>query len=685
MTERSVPAGRAWTVEDILTTEELARRPSRAPDHAAEAAALGALAQGMVEAPREVLQRLAEAALWLCGAESAGVSVAERDGDEDIFRWRATAGVYGRWVGGTMPRAFSPCGAVVERDRTLLMADPARYYPYIDDLGAPIAEVLLVPFYRGGVAVGTVWLVSHTGERRFDGEDARMTASLARFAGAASGVLARVDAAEQYRHLFESIDEAFCVIEMIFDAAGRAVDYRFLETNPAFERHCGLADAAGRTIRQLVPDLEEVWFERYGRVARTGEPIRFEDRGVAMGGLWWNAYAFRIGGAGSRRVGILFSDITARKRDEQELRASDRRKDEFLATLAHELRNPLAPIRNGLTLLRAGDEVVQRDELLEMMERQLGQMVHLVDDLLDVSRVTTGKVTLRSERVPVGRIIDAAIETSRPSIEQFQHSLAVTQAAEELWVDADPTRLAQVLTNLLNNAAKYTPRRGRIAVEAAAEGDEVVLRVVDDGIGIAADMLPRVFDLFTQVGRSLESAHGGLGIGLSLARKLVEMHGGTVSVASAGLGCGSTFAVRLPRAARPAESATPACAGGAAALVPRRILVVDDNVDGAETLATLLSLLGHTTRTAFNGLTALEAAARMRPDVVLLDIGLPGMNGYEVAARLCEAEPPRPLLVAITGWGSDEDRRRAAMAGFDHHLTKPVDPEQVTALLACLE
>jgi signal transduction histidine kinase/DNA-binding response OmpR family regulator len=359
------------------------------------------------------------------------------------------------------------------------------------------------------------------------------------------------------------------------------------------------------------------------------------------------------------------------------IQEADHRKDEFLAMLAHELRNPLAPIRTGLDLLAlAGAD----PDVVSPMRRQVVHLAHLVDDLLDVSRITRGTIDLRVQEVDVTKIVAGAVETSRPLIEARGHDLSVSLPSGPLRVKGDPVRLTQVLTNLLNNAAKYTPDRGSVSVSAEEEGGEVVLRICDTGSGIAPDMLPRVFDLFVQADRSLDRAQGGLGIGLTLVRRLVEMHGGTVQAFSEGLGMGSELVVRLPAVAaergevpeQSPETEESSMSDGESAA--RRVLVVDDNADAAGTLAMLLRLGGHEVRVAHDGNAALEAARPFAPEVVLLDIGLPGLDGYEVARRMrSRPETAGALLVAVSGYGQEEDRRRSREAGFDHHLIKPVD------------
>ncbi len=378
-------------------------------------------------------------------------------------------------------------------------------------------------------------------------------------------------------------------------------------------------------------------------------------------------------------------DITERKQMEQALRESDRRKDEFLATLAHELRNPLAPIGNVLALMRMRSSMGEAElaHVRELIGRQVHTLVRLVDDLLDVSRITHGGIELRKERIRLADTVRAALDTSAPLVEAGEHRLAVELPAEPVWLEADPIRLAQVFSNLLNNAAKYTPRGGRIELRAEVEGDSVRVRVADTGIGIAPDIMPRIFELFVQGDRSLERTRGGLGVGLTLVRQFVQLHGGTVHAHSEGEGRGSVFTVRLPVC--PGREGNAGVPGGAAPLARgggRRILVVDDNVDSAETLKELLRGFGNEVRTAYDGVEAVSAAADFEPDVVLLDIGLPKMNGYDVARRLRQQKRGRDLvLVALTGWGQEEDRRRSREAGYDHHLVKPVDLGSLQELL----
>jgi len=378
----------------------------------------------------------------------------------------------------------------------------------------------------------------------------------------------------------------------------------------------------------------------------------------------------------------------ARRRQADEHTAADRRKDQFLAMLAHELRNPLAPIRNAVELMHRVDAPDPSFEAArEMVERQVKHLAHLVDDLLDVSRLTQGDIRLRQEPVDLAKVVERAMEATRPLIESRNHQLTAEIPAQPIRIEADAARVEQVVTNVLNNAAKYTMPGGHIWLQVDKEGDQAVVRVRDNGIGVPPDVLDRVFEPFVQSDGSLAHTEGGLGIGLTLVRSLVEMHGGTVEAHSPGLGQGSEFIVRLPlrpegglAAPEPAVSRE---TSPFTAARPVRVLVVEDNIDAAESLATLLRLWGHDVRVVHDGLDAVDAARSYLPEVVLLDIGLPGLDGYQVAERLC-VEPglENTLLVAMTGYGQPEDRRRSAEAGIHHHFVKPVEPFVLRNLLA---
>nr|WP_303652856.1 PAS domain-containing protein [Paludisphaera mucosa] len=760
---------------------------------------------------------------------------------------------------------------------------------------------------------------------------------------------------ERYRTLFGSIDEGFCVIEMIYDEAGKAVDYLVLEANPAFATQTGIPDIVGKRMRDLIPNHDDHWFETYGQVAATGEPVRFVNQAQQMGGVWFDVYAFPVEGRESHKVAVLFKNITEAVLAEQErerlllslkneraklaaviqnapafictlrgpdhvfelanrlyyemvgdreligktvreafpevegqgffelldqvhrsgdpfvgkempimlrrrdtgatekrmlnfvyqptyeadgeisglfvhgvdvtdmvnareavrdsearfrqladampqavwaakadgtidyfnrkwreygsypegvlgdarwariihpddlertraawqesvrtgrpfeieyrlrrsadgrhrwhlgralpiedsrgrivrwfgtntdvddvkrlseaLKQADRRKDEFLATLAHELRNPLAPIRNGLQILGFKPPEDLAAGTIDMMTRQLGHMVHLIDDLMDVARVGSGKITLRRTRVTLQSVAAGAIEASRQIIDASGHTLTAAIPPEPIPLDADPTRLTQVIANLLNNAAKYTEHGGRIELTVRREGGEAVVSVRDTGVGIDPEMLPRVFDMFTQVDGSLGRSQGGLGIGLTIVKRLVEMHGGRIEARSDGAGRGSEFVVHLPLAAGAVEAVAADGPGdgrpdreGRGAPGAIRVLVVDDNRDSANSLSRLLSLDRHDVHTAYDGAQALAEASAFPPDLILLDLGLPDRNGYEVAAEL-RANPDfrETMIIALTGWGQPEDRRRTREAGFDHHLVKPVDVEILRSILA---
>lgn len=816
---------------DVVATSELWHRPKRLPDFESENRALLSLVKAMSESPSGVFQKLVTCALELCRAGSAGISVCESHEGADFVRWRATAGSFSKYVGKSFPLECSPCGAALGQNSPALMQDPARIFSCFQNLSPAVGEILFVPFAEGPTSTGLIWVIAHDDDTHFDSEDVRVLTSLT---GIATNAIASLDHAraaetsvaqlreseEYFRTLFNSMDAGFCIVEVLFSLQGSASDYRFLQMNPAFVKHSGLTNAIGRTMRELAPEHEEFWYDTYGLVATTGEPVRFTSESKALG-RWFDVYAFRIDDSAKRRVAILFSDVTERKRSEALLRASeeqrrlaldagelgawnidpntktltsdsrfrlifngstdpisyeeafarihaddrerirrdveaaiqpenpapyeaeyrvvrldgtvrwvyakgrasfggigserrltsfdgtvvditdrknmenelrriaaelsdaDHRKNEFLAMLAHELRNPLAPIRNALMVIQHSRGNLQAVQTAtDIMNRQVDHMVRLVDDLLDVSRITSGKIELRMEPIDIATVIRQAIESSRPLALAARHDVTLQLPNLPVIVNADAVRLAQVFGNLLNNACKYSEPGGKIHVTANQQGDYVLVSVKDTGVGIEAPMLPKIFELFTQIDQSLERSQGGLGIGLSLVKSLIELHGGTVTALSEGLGHGSEFIVRLPIAVTDAALDDSHDPDVVASLQSIRILVVDDNRDSASTLEMLLRLQKNETRLAYDGEEAIAIAEEFRPDVLLLDIGLPKLNGYEVARRIRTMPWGRQMiLVALTGWGQEEDRRKSKDAGFDGHIVKPVDHIELKALL----
>ena len=461
--------------------------------------------------------------------------------------------------------------------------------------------------------------------------------------------------------------------------------YRLLGFEPGV---LGVAEAG--FLAYIHPDDKQpICADWLGRIAR-GEPFESEFRVVRPDGTvrllhTWNDFQRDAAGKPTRMRGTC-QDITEQTRAEQELRDADRRKDEFLAMLSHELRNPLAPILNAVEILNQTgiDDYEVMSKYRTVIARQVQHMKRLLDDLLDVSRVSQGKIQLQKQSVELGGLLLQAVEVSRPLIADKRQQLSVALALDMLPLHADPTRVVQVFANLLNNAAKYTDPGGHITLTVGVEGREAVVKVRDDGTGMTADLLPHAFDLFVQETRSLDRSQGGLGIGLTMVRTLVKMHGGTVRAFSDGPGHGSEFVVRLPLAVPPAvpearEAPVSAKIGTGSAL---RVLVVDDNADAAQALQHLLKLLGHDVMMAHDGPGALAVAAQLRPDLVLLDIGLPGMDGYAVAERLRAAGHEKASLVALTGYAQDDDLRRSSNAGFDRHMVKPVDVGALRRLTA---
>jgi PAS domain S-box-containing protein len=605
---------------------------------------------------------------------------------------------------------------------------------------------------------------------------------------------------ERYRVLFDSIDEGFCVVEVLFDESGTPHDYRFLETNPAFEKQTGLTNAVGKRMRDLEPRHEAHWFEIYGDVARTGEPQRFVQEARYLENRWFDVYAFRVGQPDECKVAVLFtdisqrkrvedavheseerfrafvtassefvyrmsadwsrllalegrgfdtavqttwllqdcldpedrarvaaaidsairaksilqlehrvrradgspgwmlsrgvpilasdgeikewfctaSDITDRKEAEQALQQTDRAKDEFLAVLGHELRNPLAALATALELLeraRVKPEIV--DSVRPMMRRQLAHLQRLVDDLLDVSRLSRGHAVLQSAPLDLRTAVAAAIEQCWPLIRERGHELDANLERERVPIRGDSQRLTQVFGNLLTNAAKYSADGGKITLTCTRQADEAIIRIADTGFGIPPHRLEMLFVMFNQVPEHATlGGSGGLGVGLALARRLVELHGGSIEATSAGLGHGSEFVVRLPLEVAPQETRadTRSDSDWRPSNVARRVLIVDDNVDAADSLRLMLEIRGHDARVAYDGSSALEELGEFGAEIVLLDLGMPHMDGLEVARRI-RALPltTAPRLIALTGWGQPEDKLRTSAAGFDAHLTKPVD------------
>jgi signal transduction histidine kinase/CheY-like chemotaxis protein len=496
------------------------------------------------------------------------------------------------------------------------------------------------------------------------------------------------DRVSQRDRRFQSVLEASGVPFVVFsperNSAGAIVDFRwvFLNTAAANIMRVRPADYVGRRVAETLPRAwdDHARFDLYVEALETNEVREIERQSEVDGNhSWYHIIASPLDGD----LAVWFADITQRKTQERDLLEADRRKDEFLATLAHELRNPLAPIRQAATIARNEHATdAQKRWSNNVIERQVQHMSLLLDDLLDVSRITHGTLQLRKQQTDLQSILSAAVETARPLIDERRHQLDI-DVAGNLQISADPLRLAQVLSNLLTNAAKYTNPQGVIRVHAHNLHGELIISVEDSGIGIASEDLSKVFGMFAQLRSAQEHAAGGLGIGLALAKGIVELHGGRIEVASAGLGKGSRFTVRLPGATLALPAAvTSSVARGSAGAPNKRILLADDNRDAAESLAIILRLEGHDVELAHDGQSAFQAFARRRPDVALLDIGMPKSNGYEVARQIrATADGHAVLLIAITGWAQDSDKAQSRAAGFDHHLTKPIEPQTLIGLL----
>jgi PAS domain S-box-containing protein len=569
--------------------------------------------------------------------------------------------------------------------------DPLTNTPVAHDTYArmQVQSLVIAPIVRGGRLIA-ILVMCDSHPRAWESHEARLLEQVA------ERTLFAVESARANQALREHRD----VMQLAMSTGRMGAWSRDLVLNtmwwsPEFAELCGFPSddasfARDRLFAQVRPEDRErlpqiiddavkehrdyeIEFEF--KHARTGEWRWMESRGRAEYG---------VDGTPTKLYGLV-TDITERRRSVEALQEADRRKDEFLATLAHELRNPLAPINSGLHILRSAKDPAHTATALEIMERQVGQMVRLVDDLLDVARITTGKVEVRCEPIDLSAPINDALETSEPMFTESGQRFSLKRPPRPVYVNADRTRLAQVFSNLLNNSAKYSEPGQEISLTFEQDGDDAVIRVRDQGIGIHPDMLPRVFEMFRQADRTGGRSRGGLGIGLSLVKRIVEMHGGTVTAHSEGLGRGSEFIVRMPAVDANAVATRRDISASNGHQPPRKILVVDDNADAAESLTALLKISGHDTRMAHDGQAAVEEARQFLPDVVFLDIGMPTLDGHETA-KLIRQQPwgKDVVLVALTGWGQSEDRRRSKDAGFDHHLVKPADPAVVEKLLASL-
>ena len=545
------------TFEEVDVRFELQTRPYRPPNYEAEHRALAELATEMAENPRNMLQKLVEVAVELCNADTAGISILEGD----VFRWESLAGVLAPYLNNTMPRDASPCGVCIDQNATQLMYLADRCFPALS-VEPRVVEALLVPFQHHGKPIGTVWIVAHSDQRKFDREDERIVRTLARLA--------------------------------------------------------------------------------------------------AAGWQLWKAY--------------------------QTEAESSRKKDEFLAMLGHELRNPLAAILTANHVMQnVNIDDPRALRAMGVVARQSNHLGRMVDDLIDLTRISHGKLKLQKERIELRTAVEQAIDTTRAQIERRGHRLSIEIPTAPIALDADPVRLSQMLANLLDNAAKYTPDGGEISITAELADDQIFISVRDTGLGIPKGQLDKIFDLFTQLDASPTSGSRGVGMGLALVRNLAELHGGSVDVVSAGPGQGSMFTLRLPifptsdlrdhakkRADEPLGSAG-----------HHRILLVDDDEDVAESLGALLAMDGHTVSTVSNGAAAIGALRTFEPDVVLLDLGLPGLDGYQVARRMRSEMPNVELvIIALSGYGESEHRHRSRDAGCDGHLVKPVQPELLRKFLS---
>jgi two-component system CheB/CheR fusion protein len=613
------------------------------------------------EPPGHALRRYAGAMLAVALTLTARAAA----GDADYAVLILLAGVIvSAWIGGIGPSLLAVTTLLVVHLNYYASEAETRWPPSAQSIANTSA------FYAVGLTVAVLSRLVAAAQKRAQAK--------------ADEVLAE---REQFRAILACMADAVVVA----DAQGRVA-----LLNPIAEAllGIGLADGIERPLAEVlrlrdaqsqVPvadPAQQVMRER--RIVHSEARLELRSLRGASTPIAFSAAPIRHDGGSLMGVVIVLRDETQRRNTEEALRSADRRKDEFLATLAHELRNPLAPICMGLEVMKlSSDDPTTMTDMRSMVERQTHHMVRLIDDLLDVSRITRGKLGLRKAPVELQAIVGHAVEASRPLLEEAGHTLSVDLPAEPVQLEADGDRLVQVFANLLNNSAKYTPPGGRISLVATATERQVAIAIRDTGHGIAPSRLPTIFEMFNQVGGASEHGHSGLGIGLTLVKSLVEMHGGTVEAVSAGLGHGSTFTVRLPRTEpHTTAHAQPARVAAGSPMPARRVLLVDDNRDSLVSTSVMVTALGHDVRTAADGVEAVEMAERFRPEIVLMDLGMPRMNGFD-AARSIRSQPwgQAISLIAVTGWGQLNDRQRTDAAGFDGHLVKPLDlPALVQAL-----
>ena len=727
---------RPFDNEAHLAAERLKLRGGRSFQYELESHAVSELLRMVAHHPERLMQSVADNALRLCRGHSAGISVVSADSPDGALHLRSLAGRYPAAAFERHAAEANPWQVALHHGDVLLFERPADTFPCLQDAGIPIEEALIAPLHIGQIPVGTIWVLSHAPSRHFDAEDGRLLCRLGliaavghRMAGPQSTAHGSEPAGtsepEDLRQRLAELDRRLQQHSQAADAllrseerlrlAMEATDFGTFEwdigpdrvtCSPNVKRLFGfssgqllvLEDVLARIHpedREAVRATIRAAMDSAGRRTYAGE-----FRTVPVDGhIGWidarGAVLFKQLGKGPQCMVGIVVDITQRKEREQqlhqtalELGTANRVKDEFMATLAHELRNPLTPIRNGLEILElTGLADPTQRRACSVMARQLRHLVHLVDDLLDVNRITQRRLRLKREIVSIRRIIDNAVETILPQIDAAQHRLRTDIPDAPILLEADPVRISQAVGNLLANSARYTPAGGEIQLRVRLQGAEVEIEVRDNGVGMSAGLLPRVFDMFNQGDRMGRRSEAGLGIGLALTKALVEMHQGRIEAHSDGLNQGSSFKLWFPViGAREDQPVAPPLPTRAPAAIRRRVLIVDDDADAADSTAALLGLMGHEAHEARDGAHAVQAAQAFEPDLILMDIGMPGMDGHEAARRIRDLSlTRRPLIVALTGWGQESDQGRSADAGFDAHLLKPVDLSALADIFASLD